>query len=406
MSSKWNLSEILPLFLVLAIDSMGLGILFPILSSMIIDPSSTFLASTTTNLVREIYYGAIIGIYMIAWFFGSAILGDLSDVIGRKKALLICLIGAAFGYLLAGISFYMHSISLLILGRLIAGFTCGSQPIAQAAIVDISSAENKARNVGFILLAVSLGFVFGPLAGGFLSDTHLASWCNEATPMFFAAVVSLLNALLLAKYFKETFTSTRTIKIRIQLAIEIFIEAFKNKNIRALSLVLLIFISGWGEYFGFMSQFLLRRFHYSALETSLFMMVMAFGFSIGFGFLVDYCATRFNLKHCVCIMFLIGSAICLMTALSYTPWIIWLSTIFLGIAIAIGYSILITMFSNQVNAEEQGWVMGVTNAIMALSFGVTTFFSGFVAHFGESLPIFWAFLGMLFAAIILWRTVV
>jgi len=276
--------------------------------------------------------------------------------------------------------------------------------MALTPIVDVSTEEHKARNVGFILLAVSLGFVFGPLAGGLLSDTHLASWCNEATPMFFAAVVSLLNAGLLAKYFKETFTSTRAIKIRIQLAIEIFAAAFKNKNIRMLSLVLLIFISGWGEYFGFMSQFLLRRFHYSALETSLFMMVMACGFSIGFGFLVDYCAKRFNLKRCVCIALFIGSAICLMTALSYTPWIIWCSTVFLGIVIAIAYSILITMFSNQVSAEEQGWVMGVTNAIMALSFGVTTFFSGFVAYFDESLPIFWAFLGMLISAIILWRS--
>ena len=87
---KGSLAAMVPLFLVLAIDSMGLGILFPILSAMIIDPSSTFLATTTPNLMREFYYGAIIGIYMIAWFFGSAILGDLSDIIGRKKALLIC----------------------------------------------------------------------------------------------------------------------------------------------------------------------------------------------------------------------------------------------------------------------------------------------------------------------------
>ena len=171
-----------PLFLVLAIDSMGLGILFPILSAMIIDPSSTFLATTTPNLMREFYYGAIIGIYMIAWFFGSAILGDLSDIIGRKKALLICLIGACFSYLLAGISFYLHSLTLLIIGRIIAGFTCGSQPIAQAAIVDISAPEHKARNVGYILLAVSLGFVFGPLAGGFLNSKNCIKY--SVRPIF------------------------------------------------------------------------------------------------------------------------------------------------------------------------------------------------------------------------------
>jgi MFS family permease len=403
---NFSFAAMAPLFLVLMIDSMGLGILFPILSSMIIDPSSTFLTATTSNLTREFIYGAIIGIYMIAWFFGSAILGDLSDIIGRKKSLLVCLLGACFGYLLAGISFYMHSIMLLIIGRIIAGFTAGSQPIAQAAIIDVSEPEHKARNLGFILLAVSIGFIFGPLAGGFLSDSNFGSWCNYATPMFFAAFLSVFNAGLLWKYFKETFIQTRQVKIRPQLAIEIFIDAFKHPKICWLSLVLLIFISGWGEYFGFISQFLLRRYQYSSLETSLFMVFVAGGFGLGFGFLVDICANRFNLKHCVSINLAIAAILCLITATSHAAWITWVCALPIGITISIAYSILITLFSNQVNENEQGWVMGVTNAIMALSFGVTTFLSGFAAHLNEGFPILWAFLGMLIAAAILWRLTV
>lgn len=401
---KIGIIDMAPLFLVIAIDSMGLGILFPILSSMIIDPHSTFLAATTSNLMREFLYGMIIGIYMIAWFFGSAILGDVSDIVGRKKSLMICLYGACVGYLLSGLAFYEHSIFLLLVGRIIAGFTAGSQPIAQAAIVDISSPEHKARNIGYILLAVSLGFVFGPLAGGLLSDNHIVSWFNYAMPMFFAAVISLLNAGLLWFFFKETFEATRKVVIRPHLAVEIFIEAFQHKKICWLSLVLLVFISGWGEYFGFISQFLLNRYQYSSLETSLFIMVLAMGFSIGFGFLVDICANRFNLQRCVCVNLVIASIFCLITVLTHLPLIAWIVSVFIGISVSIAYSLLITMFSNQVDATEQGWVMGVTNAIMALSFGVTTFISGFAAYVGPGLPIFWAFLAMLISAVILWRT--
>jgi MFS family permease len=398
---KFSIAEAAPLFLVLAIDSMGLGILFPILSSMIIDPSSTFLSQATSNLVREFFYGLIIGIYMIAWFFGSAILGDLSDIIGRKKSLLVCLLGACVGYLISGAAFYLHSLSVLIIGRLIAGFTCGSQPIAQAAIVDISAPEDKARNIGFILLASSLGFVFGPLAGGVLSDNHLVSWFNYATPMFFAGIFSLVNAGLLGKYFSETFTATRKAKIQPSLAIKIFVEAFKHPGICWLSLVLLIFISGWGEYFGFIAQFLLRRYAYSSLQTSLFMMVLAIGFSISYGFLVDYCSKHFNLKRCISINLFIAAVVCFITLVTYTPWIAWLGSVFIGMTVGVAYSLLITMFSNQVDEAEQGWVMGVTNAIMALSFGVTTFLSGFTAHLSEGLPLLWACLGMLIASVIL-----
>ena len=205
----------------------------------------------------------------------------------------------------------------------------------------------------------------------------------------------MLNAALLWRYFKETFVATRKVNIRVQLAVEIFVGAFKNVKIRKLSLVLLIFISGWGEYFGFIAQFLMRRFHYTSLQTSLFIMVMAVGFSMGFGFLVDYCANRFDLTRCVCLNLVIASFICLLTVLSPVGWFAWVSTVFLGMAVAIAYSLLITLFSNQVNENEQGWVMGVTNAIMALSFGITTFFSGFAANISAGLPIVWAFLAML-----------
>ena len=89
ISEAQSLLKVAPLFLVIAIDSMGLGILFPILSAMLISHSSHFLPGNTSNFLRELIYGVTIGIYMLAWFFGSAMLGDLSDAMGRKKSLMI-----------------------------------------------------------------------------------------------------------------------------------------------------------------------------------------------------------------------------------------------------------------------------------------------------------------------------
>lgn len=400
MMKKDSIASMMPLFLVIAIDSMGLGILFPILSAMIISPDSTFLSAGTSEFMREFFYGAIIGIYMIAWFFGAAILGDLSDVIGRRRSLMICLVGAAIGYGISGAAFFCHSLWLLAAGRIIAGFTAGSQPIAQAAVVDMSSEARKARNLGLVLLAVSLGFVLGPLFGGFLTDQRLASWFNYSTPMFFAALLSLCNIVMLYFLFKESHVVTKKVSIRPHYAIQIFIEAFRHPKIRALSFALLVFIAGWGEYFGFISQFLIRRYHYDALETSLFMMVMALGFSLGFAVLVDYCANRFSLKKCITLCMLIGAIFCALT-LIHNSLVAWICTFFVGTAIAIAYSLLITLFSDAVNSAEQGWVMGVTNAIMALSFGVTTFFSGFAANMSASAPIIFSAAGLLIACVVM-----
>jgi DHA1 family tetracycline resistance protein-like MFS transporter len=401
ISERKSLLKAAPLFLVIAIDSMGLGILFPILSAMLISHQSHFLSSHTSNAMRELLYGITIGIYMLAWFFGSAMLGDLSDVMGRKKSLMICLIGATAGYVVSAIAIGFHSLIFLILGRILAGFTAGSQPIAQAAIVDVSSEANRPRNIGYVLLAVSIGFVFGPVMGGVLSNHHYVSWFNFATPLYFAGLLSLLNCIVLFFAFSETFVKKKKIKIRPYYAIQIFIEAFKNKHIRLLSIVLLIETAGWSEYFTFISQFLLRRFHYTVSEIAFFIAVLAAGFSFGFGFLVNPVAKRFNLKNAVLWNFFISAFLFLITAVTNQTPIIWICAVLIGMSVSILYSIIITLFSNQVGTQEQGWVMGITNSVSALSFGITALMSGFVADWGAGVPLYLGCFGYLLAGFVL-----
>src|SRR3990167_846484 len=402
--SKQNILKLMPLFFVIAIDSMGLGILFPILSALIINHQAHFLSYSTSDFMREFLYGVTISVYMIAWFFGSAMLGDLSDSMGRKKSLLICLIGATIGYLISAIAIDFHSLLFLIVGRVIAGFTAGSQPIAQAAIVDVSTDKTRARNIGYVLLAVSIGFVLGPFMGGILSDHHSVAWFNYSTPLYFAGILSFINCVLLYFTFHETFAITKKIKIRIHYAIQIFIEAFQSKRIRILSLVLLIETAGWSEYFTFISQLLLRRFHYSVQEISFFIAVLAVGFSIGFGFLVNPAAKRFNFKNCVIVNLCIAAILCLITAMTRNTAVIWIVAVLMGMSVALLYSLLITIFSNQVNADEQGWVMGITNSVGALSFGVTSLISGFAADLSAATPIYLGFIGLAIAAVILKAT--
>lgn len=192
-----------PLLLVLFIDGMGLSLIMPILNALLFDPGSHFFASQQFSpRIHSIIYGGVISIFMLCWFFGAALLGELSDYIGRKKSLVICLSGAMLSYLISAVAVITHSLLLLIIGRIIGGFTSGSQPIAQAAIIDLSEPEHKVRNIGYILLSLSLGFIAGPLLGGFLADNNLVSWFNFSTPFYFAAAISLINVFLLLWLFE------------------------------------------------------------------------------------------------------------------------------------------------------------------------------------------------------------
>jgi MFS transporter, DHA1 family, tetracycline resistance protein len=378
-----------PLLLVLLLDGMGLGLLVPILNGLLFDPASNFL---TPNLIssglHNVIYGLVIGIFMLFWFFGAAILGDLSDKIGRKKALLICLTGAFFSYLLSAIAIPLQSLSLLLIGRVIAGLTSGSQPIAQAAIIDLSDYESRAKNIGYILLSLSAGFIVGPLLGGILSDSSLVSWFNYSTPLYFTSIISFINIILLSVFFKETFTSKQTtFQINLYQAIHLFVSAFKNDRVKNLSIVFFVFLFGWSSFYSFCSVYVLKMFNFTPTQVSLYMAAMGIGFGIGNGFLVNYLAKMFSLYHIfIYTAFATAFFITLMLIIG-TPLIAWLVMAPLACTVTTAYTAILTIFSNQVDDKSQGWVMGITGSIMAFNFALTGIFIGFIAAIHPIIPI-------------------
>ena len=66
---------------------------------------------------------------------------------------------------------------------------------------------------------------------------------------------------------------------------------------------------------------------------------------------------------------------------------IWFEVVLVAIAMAVAYSTILTLFSNQVDDDSQGWVMGVTGAIMALAFGVNGLILGVLSNFSLHVPI-------------------
>src|SRR3990167_614792 len=101
-----GLKAILPLLLVVFIDALGMAIIFPILNPIFMSATGILPADTSMH-VRNMWYGITLCMFPLAVFIGTPILGDLSDSIGRKKILLICLVGIGTSYILSGFSLLM-----------------------------------------------------------------------------------------------------------------------------------------------------------------------------------------------------------------------------------------------------------------------------------------------------------
>lgn len=152
-----NKTALTLIFLTVFIDLLGFGILIPILPSF----------SVKILKVDEAAIGIAIASYSFIQFLFNPILGKISDKYGRKPVIVVCLLLNALGYVVFA---FTHSYPVLLLSRVIAGIGGSSIGVAQAYIADITTRENRSKGMGLIGSAFGLGFVFGPLIGGLLSD--------------------------------------------------------------------------------------------------------------------------------------------------------------------------------------------------------------------------------------------
>lgn len=153
MNNKKSLSII---FLTVFIDLLGFGVLIPILPTF---------ASSQIH-VSDFGIGIVVAIYSLIQFLFNPIVGKISDRIGRRPVILVSLLITSFSYIIFSFS---TTFFVLLVSRIIAGLGGSNIGTAQAYIADITDKENRAKGMGMIGAAFGLGFVFGPIMGGFLS---------------------------------------------------------------------------------------------------------------------------------------------------------------------------------------------------------------------------------------------
>ncbi|MBK9491482.1 MAG: TCR/Tet family MFS transporter [Haliscomenobacter sp.] len=180
MSEKRQGSALTFIFITMLIDVIGLGIIIPVMPKLIMELSGEGLSSAAR------YGGWMVFAYAAMQFFFSPILGGLSDQYGRRPILLFSLFGFGIDYIILG---FAPTIGWLFFGRVIAGITGASFTAAGAYIADVSPPEKRAQNFGLIGAAFGLGFILGPVLGGFLGTY------GARVPFFVSAGLALLNCL-------------------------------------------------------------------------------------------------------------------------------------------------------------------------------------------------------------------
>ena len=183
------------IFLTLFLDVLGLGLVIPILPSLVTD----FVGGDAS--LGAAWYGPITALYALMQFVAAPVLGALSDRYGRRPILLIALAGYGLDYLILG---FAPNLTWLIIGRVLAGITGASYTTGAAYLADISTPETRAKNFGLIGAVLITGSVVTetvfawPGLGPLVIEAIIARDFTvvQAVVLMFALAFVLINILV------------------------------------------------------------------------------------------------------------------------------------------------------------------------------------------------------------------
>jgi len=168
------------IFVTVLLDSIGFGIIMPVVPHLIMDISG----DTLTHAART--SGFLMFAFASMQFIASPVLGNLSDRFGRRPVLLCSLLAMGCNYMLMG---WAPTLFWLFVGRLIGGISASTYGIANAYVADTFPAEKRAQYFALLGAGFGAGFIVGPALGGFLGEY------GPRTPFYAAAGLTFISVI-------------------------------------------------------------------------------------------------------------------------------------------------------------------------------------------------------------------
>jgi MFS family permease len=172
-ASCTRILELIPAFVVVAIDATGMGIILPLL------PFYSQRLGATPFIV-----GSLISVYALCQLVAGPLVGTLSDRYGRKSVLIVSQIGTLAGFVLLAAA---NSLMLIFLARIIDGLTSGNISVAHAYAAEHSAPSARTQALGTTSGAIGTGWLVGPALSSVLVQFGVTA------PIWAAAALSLIS---------------------------------------------------------------------------------------------------------------------------------------------------------------------------------------------------------------------
>lgn len=363
------------LFFTLLLDTITVGILFPILPLIFTDStSSSFILEGFTKGQQYFVVGAIGAIFGFMQFLAAPLLGELSDIYGRKRLLAICVALLAVSNLLFGFGITTASLTILFVSRLVAGLAGANFSIAQACIADVSAPEDRAKNFGLIGAAFGIGFILGPLIGGWTA----AYFADAAAPFWFAGALGVFNVFFVLKFLPETRGASTEVasKFTLTKGITNIHAAFKDPEAAPVYWVSFLYMSGFAFFTTFISVLLKEKYLFTEANIGTFFAAVGVCIAITQIVILRIVSKRFSERGIMLVGFPIVAATIALYPVVGSAWLVYLLVPIMAVPQGLAFANIGALISKSVSPDKQGAALGINGSLMAFSQGAIPLVAG------------------------------
>ncbi|MBO0407356.1 MFS transporter [Aeromonas hydrophila] len=369
----------------------GFSLPSPVLAPLLLDPAQGMLTPEASDWSRKVWLGVIMGLYPLFQLVGAPWLGKLSDRHGRKPVLTLCLVGVLVGYALMALGIAWRSLPLLLLSRVVEGFFNGDIAIVQAMAADMSTAKTKARSFAWINIGMNLGWVVGPMIGGYAAvvsgDYSLAAWL--------AVAMTLVNLLLVLWLLPNRPAAARSEQPAPVLSSG---QLLLQPALLPYFVLTLLSYGAVQLYFTYFNVWLVERLAWDPVQLAQAAVMVSVPMILG-SWLGSRLARHWRGSSLGVAGHLVMAAGMLMFVLPGHWWGLALTFIPTGIGMSLGELATSVAVSNRSHAEQQGQAMGLYRGLAVGSEILAVVVGSLVLLAGTEWPFYLAALCSLLCAI-------